>query len=270
VDGLCASDVLFIKNFWLKIIRLFYKLIYLTLVGMYTHIDIRNFYAACEQYLNPEYKGKPIAVYNESSFGNRKIIAVSKEVKERYGLSRDSSVNHAERFGVKLIESRLKEYGDIALKLFNMCVEHVGNKHSVTHPHIDDIVMEVPDLKTAMGLSREVEKEYNKLGFDIAIGISFNKDYADLATKMGKKYGLTYFGKGFAMRFFHEHPVIEFPNIGPKRQEQLNKIGIFTIGDIADSHLNIIEAALGKNIGRKIYFSVKSIDLNDAQLEMLF
>lgn len=55
------------------------------MTNKFMYADIRSFFAACEQYLNPEYRGRPVVVYNESASGRQMIIAASKEAKERYG-----------------------------------------------------------------------------------------------------------------------------------------------------------------------------------------
>lgn len=239
--------------------------------SMYAHLDIRNFFAACEQYLNPEYRGRPVVVYNESGSGRQMIIAASKEAKERYGISRDTPIDRARRISdVILIESRRDEYEKIADQLYRECLNCVVEEvHAVSKPYIDDIVMKLPnDLGAAIGLTRKVEEQYNEFGFDLAIGISFNDDYASIATKLSKKYGLIYFGSGFARRLIYGWPVIKFPQIGPKRKEKLNQVGIRTIGEIANSSLDLVMGTLGKRIGMKIYCSVSDIELDDAQLKL--
>jgi len=238
---------------------------------MYAHLDIRNFFAACEQYLNPEYRGRPVVVYNESANGWQKIIAASKEAKEKHGISRDTPIDRTKRISdVILIESRRDEYEKIADQLYRECLDCVVEEvHAVSKPYIDDIVIRLPnDLSAAIGLTRKVEEQYNEFGFDLAIGISFNEDYASIATKLSKKYGLIYFGSGFARRLIYGWPVIKFPQIGPKRKEKLNQVGIRTIGEIANSPLDLIMDTLGKRIGMKIYYSVLDIELDDAQLKL--
>jgi len=238
---------------------------------VYAHLDIRNFFAACEQYLNPEYRGRPVVVYNEGANGRQKIIAASKEAKQRYGISRDTPIDKAKRIpDIILIKSRRDEYEKIADQLYRECLDCVVEEvHAVSKPHIDDIVMKLPnDLGAAIGLTRKVEEQYNEFGFDLAIGISFNEDYAHIATKLSKKYGLIYFGSSFARRFIYRMPVIEFPGIGPKRKEKLNAINIYTISDIANIPLDLIMDTLGKRIGMKIYFSILDIEPNKVQLEL--
>jgi len=238
---------------------------------MYAHLDIRNFFASCEQYLNPEFRGKPVVVYNEGSSGIQKIIAASKEAKEKYMISRDTSIGRAKRIhDVLLIKSRREEYEKIADQLYQKCRNYVEKEgYLISKPHIDDIVLKLPnDLGVAIILTRKVEELCKEFDFNLAIGISFNKDYAHIATKLSKKYGLIYFGSGVSRRWIYRWPVIEFPQIGPKRKEKLNKANIYTIGDIANSSLKSIKDIIGKRIGKKIYCSILNIELNKAQLEL--
>lgn len=239
--------------------------------AIYAHLDIRNFFAACEQYLNPEYRERPVVVYNESANGRKMIIAASKEAKEKHGISRDTPIDRAKRIpDVILIESRRDEYEKIADRLYRECLDCVvGEVHAVSKPHIDDIVIKLPnDLGTAIELTRKVEELYDEFGFDLTIGISFSEEYANIAVKLSKKYGLIYFGSGFARRLIYGWPVIKFPQIGPKRKEKLNQVGIRTIGEIANSSLDLVIGTLGKGIGMKIYCSVLDIEFDDAQLKL--
>ncbi len=239
--------------------------------SIYAHLDIRNFFAACEQYLSPEYRGRPVVVYNESASGRQMIIAASNEAKKKYGISRDTPIDRAKRISdVILIKSRRNECEKIADQLYQRCQDYVEKEgYSISKPHIDDIVIKLPnDLGVAITLTRRVEELCKEFGFDLAIGISFNEDYAHIATKLSKRYGLIYFGSGFARRAFYHLPAIEFPQIGPKRKEKLNEANIFTIGDIANSSLDLIMATLGKRIGMKIYCSILDIELNEPQLKL--
>ena len=246
---------------------------------MCVHLDIRAFFATCKQQLNPEYEGKPIAIYNEGKDPKtgevrQKIIAASKEAKERYQISQNTDMDKAKRIPglilIKNTKSSRKEYVRIAEGLYQKCRNYVeGKGFEISSPHIDDIVIRLPDdPDNAMKLARDVEGLYNESGFDLAIGISFNKDYARIATKIGKRYGLTYFGRGYARRFIYKCPVIKFPWIGEKRKERLNKAGIKTIGDIANSPLGLIMDTLGEKTGMKIYYSVRGMEPDEAQLEL--
>ncbi|MBU4493301.1 MAG: hypothetical protein KKA61_02930, partial [Nanoarchaeota archaeon] len=152
---------------------------------MYAHLDIRNFFAACEQYLNPEYRGKPIVVYNESANGRQMIIAASKEAKEKYGISRDTPIDRAKRIpDAILIKTRREEYEKIADQLYQRCREYVEKQgYSISKLHIDDLVIKLPnDLGVAITLTRKVEEMCKEFDFNLAIGISFNENYAHIAT----------------------------------------------------------------------------------------
>lgn len=238
---------------------------------MYAHLDIRNFFAACEQHLNPEYQGKPVVVYNESYSGSQAIIAASKEAKEKYGIGRDTFMGEARTIpDIIFVKSRLEIYKLISDELFLRCRDLVEKSgFSASKPYIDDLVIELTDdLSGTMELTREIEKLYHKEGFDVAIGISFGYAYASMATKMAKKYGLIYFGSGFAKKLVYRWPVIAFPQIGPVRREKLKKANIRTIGDIANSSLDEIMAILGDRVGMEIYCSVLGVEPNQDQLKL--
>lgn len=223
----------------------------------YAHLDIRNFYATCEQNLNPRLRGKPLVVYNQSKSGNRAIIAASKEAKQ-LGLNRGVPITKAENLKATLIESRLETYQIIAQELFEHCLEEFENETlSISKPHIDDITLKIQNnLNEVLDLTRRVETLYHQNDYQIAIGISCNNPYAHLAAKESKKYGLIYFGKELAKKLFYPLPLTTFPGIGPKRKEILNTAGIFKIGDLAKTPVFLLRNLLGTKTAEKIYLGV--------------
>ncbi|MCK4336117.1 MAG: hypothetical protein KAW40_05350 [Candidatus Aenigmarchaeota archaeon] len=253
---------------------------------IYAWLDIRNFFVTCEQYSNPEYRGKPVVVYNEcekeqhdgSIKKYQKIISMSKEAKERHGISRESYMDDAKRISdvilIKSSKSKREEYEKIADQVYEKCRDYVENEgYSISKPYIDDIFMKLPkDLDVAINITSEVKKLYKEFGFDLATGISFNKDYAHIAAKWSKLYGLTYFGRGFAKRVIYKRKVKEFPGIGSKSKEKLNRADIHTIGDFANTPLdfiiNTLRGTLPEGKVMKIYYSILDIEPNNDQLEL--
>lgn len=232
----------------------------------YIHLDFRSFFATCGQFLNPELRGRQVVVYNESFLGKRKIIASSREAKER-GIDRDTPINRIERnHEIVFIKNRFEYYQTLSERLYTTCKKFAYG-FEVSKPHIDDLVLKIDaGLGTALTIAEVIKNRFRELGFDSAIGISKNQDYADMASKLSKKYGLIYFGGEFAKKFFYKWPVIKFPNIGPKREKMLNDAGIYTIGDILESSLDFISGILGEKTGRRIYLSVLSEDNKQAEL----
>lgn len=232
------------------------------------HLDIRNYYATCEQNLDSRYKSRAIAIYNMSASGWGRIIAVSAQAKAR-GISRKTRFTEAR--GIEeliLIEARRDLYENISEKIFSKCKTYVqGLGFEASRPHIDDIVItRIPDLQTAIRLSREIEKGYNARGYQIYIGISFNEDYAHMATMLAKKFGLVYLGKGLAKKLVKDWPADEFPGIGKKRLSELEKRGIHTIGDLACVRLDNLAVIIGQKNARKILTSVRGEDIIDGGL----
>lgn len=250
---------------------------------LYAHLDIRSFFGACEQYLNPALKGKALVIYNEGwdkkkNRATRQIIAVSTEAK-KLGIDRKIYLWQAEKIArekrtsvvlVKNSEERRKQYDAVSAELYQKCkawAEPQG--FFVTRPHIDDIVVSCDrGLDSMLELIAKIKKSYKSRGFELATGISFNQDYAHIAAKMSKEYGLIYFGRGVARRWIYQSPAIDFPYIGPKGAEKLKSVNINTIGDVAKSRLELVISLLGKSNGTKIYYSILEAEPNRTDSEL--
>ncbi len=226
---------------------------------LYAHLDIRNFYARCEQLLNRKYKSSPLVVYNEGPTGKRAIIAASKEAKA-FGIDRSSFVNQAERLGIITIKSRIEKYWEISDKIFmKFAPDLAGDGYNVAKPHVDDIVVESTyDFLKIFKAAERVKKFYKKHGFEMSAGISFNRDFAHMATKWAKEYGMIYFPRWFVKEFIYKEPIKEFPGIGEKLEIKFHEKGIETITDIANSSRETMLEIVGTKKGVDIYDSIVS------------
>ncbi|RKD32948.1 DNA polymerase Y family protein [Thermohalobacter berrensis] len=103
------------------------------------------------------------------------------------------------------------------------------------------------------------DRVYKELGFTVNIGISTNKLLAKQASELEKPDKVNTLYPDEIPKKLWPLPVEELFMVGSRTKPKLNKIGIYTIGDLANSDFNLIYQKL-KSHGKLIYQYAWGID----------
>lgn len=122
---------------------------------------------------------------------------------------------------------------------------------------VDEVFMEITDLKRLypdpLALAEEIrERIKSELGFTVSIGISSNKLLAKMAGELKKPDGVSSIWPEEIEQKMWPLPVEELFMVGRATQPKLNRLGIFTIGDLASYDLKSLEYTM-KSHGRLIW-----------------
>lgn len=226
------------------------------------HCDLNNFYASAECARNPALKGKPLAVG-----GNEK---------DRHGIVLAKS-NEAKQFGIKTGDKLSEAYGkckdliilnpdfDLYLRLSKQVRKIYAEYTDMIEPFgIDEAWLDVTGSvrlfgngeKIANEIRRRVKKE---TGLTISVGVSFCKSFAKLGSDMKKPDAVTVISKENFKEKIWNLPVGALLFAGRSTVKILNKYGIFTIGEFANSSPDFAQKILGKN-GYGLWRSANGID----------
>ena len=85
----------------------------------------------------------------------------------------------------------------------------------------------------------------SEVGLNISVGISYNKFLAKLATELGKPDGLRIITRADTTAVLNPLPVSCLWGVGEKSRQQLQKMGINTIGDLAEMNPAVLERKMG-------------------------
>ena len=212
------------------------------------HADLDAFYASVEQLLDPSLRGKPIAV------GGGVVLAASYEAKA-FGVRGGMAGRRARELCPQLIfvSGHFKEYqrlGDAAIKVvgdFTPLVERIS---------IDEAFADVtgcthlfgPPAVIANTIRHRVRTE---LGLPISIGVARTKHLAKIASQVAKPDGLVVVDSENELDFLHNLPVELVWGVGPVTKLRLQKIGVFTIGQLA-TFPGGLGSLLGRAAGEKL------------------
>ncbi len=225
------------------------------------HIDIDAFFAAVEELLHPELKGKPIVVGGLPH--ERGVAATCNYEARRYGIHSGMSLRQAYQLCPQAVFLRgnYQLYQAFSDKFFSLLHEYTPDVEAAS---LDEAYLELTRCRplyadfsaTARAIKARVEKE---LGLTVSVGLGPNKILAKLATKRAKPGGFFELKEGEEEAFLRDLGIENLPGIGPKAQTVLRLLGIHKIGDLWGLPRASLRQLFGLN-GEEIYLQARGID----------
>lgn len=112
---------------------------------------------------------------------------------------------------------------------------------------IDECFVELSPQSNAMGVAKNILKEIEEtLGFSVSIGVSSNKLLAKVASDFKAPTAIsTLYPEEMETKFW-PLPIGHLYMVGRVTKKKLERLGIFTIGDLAHSHMDMLQNHFGK------------------------
>lgn len=214
------------------------------------HSDMNACYASIEAKLNPKLKGIPMAVAGSPENRHGIILAKSEEAK-KMGVKTGEPIWQAQAKcpNITLVPPHYEEY----LKHSKMARDLYYEYTNQVEPFgLDECYLDVTGSTHLFGSGEEIANEIRKrmkeeLGISVSIGVSFCKIFAKLGSDMKKPDAVTIISEDNFKEKVWPLGVREMVGIGKATESKLNKIGIFTLGDLAKAPVDLLKNLLGVN-----------------------
>lgn len=213
------------------------------------HSDCNCFYASVECALNPALKGKPVAVSGNPEKRHGIILAKSEEAK-KFGVKTGEAIWQAKKKCPQLITlppnfSKYVEYSKSVKEIYYKYTDMVESFGP------DEAWLDVTEstrlfgngYKIAQKIRSRIKKE---LDITVSIGVSYNKIFAKLGSDYKKPDAVTLINKSNYKHMVWSLPAEDLLYVGSATKKKLNSLGIFTIGQIANTPVDILKKNLGK------------------------
>lgn len=213
------------------------------------HSDCNCFYASVECALNPALKGKPVAVSGNPEKRHGIILAKSEEAK-KFGVKTGEAIWQAKKKCPQLITlppnfSKYVEYSKSVKEIYYKYTDMVESFG------LDEAWLDVTGstrlfgngYKIAQKIRSRIKKE---LDITVSIGVSYNKIFAKLGSDYKKPDAVTLINKSNYKHMVWSLPAEDLLYVGSATKKKLNSLGIFTIGQIANTPVDILKKNLGK------------------------
>lgn len=213
------------------------------------HSDCNSFYASVECLHHPEIREKPVAVGGDIE-QRHGIILAKNQLAKQFHVSTGEAIWRAKQkcpelivlppnFPLYLRFSRLAR--DIYLDYSNR-VEPFG---------LDEAWLDITSSENQKDKGERTAQEIRKrireeLGITVSIGVSYNKIFAKLGSDYRKPDAVTMITKENYRQIAWPLPVSDLLYVGPATKRKLNGFGVHTIGELAQTPVEILRSKFGK------------------------
>lgn len=219
------------------------------------HCDCNCFFASVETALNPAYRGVPMAVCGSQEDRHGIVLAKNEEAK-RYGIQTAETVFSAKKKcpGLVIATPHYDEYERFS-KMVNAIYSDYTDK--VEPFGIDESWLDVTASQRIFGSGAEIAEQIrqrikSEIGITVSIGVSFNKVFAKLASDYKKPDAITVISRDNYKQIVYPLPSSDLLYVGKKTAMELSKIGVRTIGELAETTKDMLKHKFGK-MGEMLY-----------------
>jgi DNA polymerase-4 len=224
------------------------------------HIDMDAFFISVEQRDDPSLRGKPAAVCGSLS---RSVVTSATYEARPYGIRAGMPIQEAKRRCPQLIlvEGDHSKYTETSSRIFSILKEYTP---LVEVASIDEAYLDITQstllFKSPLHLAQTIKAHIlEKEKLTCSVGIAPNKLLAKLASRLKKPEGLVVIEKEEVEKVLRDLPVSKLYGIGPKLEEALQAIGIFTCGPLGKCQVSLLTQRFGV-IGERLHEMGLGID----------
>lgn len=213
------------------------------------HCDCNGFYASVECVLNPELKKVPMAVGGDEESRHGIILAKNEKAK-KFGVQTAQTIWQAKQKCPELVvvpphHDLYHEYSKKVMDIYKRYTDYVEAFG------LDEAWLDVTGSRKLFGDGVKIANELRKTvreetGLTISVGVSFCKVFAKLGSDYKKPDATTVFSTDNWKMFIYPLSVRELLYVGRKTGDELERIGIKTIGQLAGADERLMLEMFGK------------------------
>ena len=225
------------------------------------HVDMDAFFVEVERLENPDLRGRPVAV---GGTGNRGVIASASYEARKFGVRSAMPTSSALRLCPELtvVHADHHRYAQVSEQVFEVFRSFTPHVEGLS---LDEAFLDVSGLKRHYPTPVEVaESIRSRIRVEIhlpsSVGVAATKFMAKLASEAAKPNGCLHVPAATQLDFLHALPVTALWGVGPATLAGLERLGVSTIGDLAQLPERAVVSALGQANGRHLLALAKGID----------
>lgn len=211
------------------------------------------FYASVAERDDPLLKGKAVVV----GAGVRGVVLSANYLARTFGIHAAMPVGRARRLAPHAVfitpeHSRYSEVSEHIMEIFHSYTPHVEPLS------LDEAFLDVTGSRRLIGTGRQIAtairaKVEAEEGITCSVGIAPSKFIAKLASERCKPNGMLEIPADRILNFLHPLPVSAIWGVGPKTTEALERLGLRTVADVANTPRAALIRALGEANGLSLF-----------------
>lgn len=225
------------------------------------HIDMDAFFAAVELLDHPELRGKPAIVGRATG---RSVVTSATYEARKFGIRSAMPVVQAVRLCPRVIIlephfERYRFYSTQVMEIFQRVTPLVEPLS------IDEAFLDVRGATRLLGPPAVIGEMIRhrvraETGLVCSVGAAATKFVAKLASGRAKPDGMLVIPAAQTLAFLRPLPVGALWGVGASTQEELARLGLRSVADLADTPLAVLQRRLGEASGRKLHDLANGID----------
>jgi DNA polymerase-4 len=231
------------------------------------HVDMDAFYASVAEKDNPKLKGKAVVV----GAGRRGVVSAANYEARKFGIRAAMPVYKAKALAPHaiFISPDMARYEEVSRSVMSIFHDITPLVEPIS---LDEAFLDVTGARRLLGDGQTIAKLIRarveqKEGITCSVGIAHNKFIAKIASNQCKPNGLLEIDPEKVLEFLHPLAAKEIWGVGPKTNEQLAKMGLQTVGDIANTPRSTLIRVLGQASGGSLYELAWGRDYRDVEIE---
>ncbi|MDR0347037.1 MAG: DNA polymerase IV [Coriobacteriales bacterium] len=228
-------------------------------------LDLDAFFASVEQLDHPEWRGKPVIVGGDSA--RRGVVSTCSYEARAFGVRSAMPSSHAARLCPNAIwtPGNFPRYISLSKQVMKIMSDVSPRLQQVS---IDEAFLDVSPGRFVkdhpITLANRIREEVSRLGVTCSIGLGTSKSVAKIASDMDKPNGLTVVFPGRELDFLSPLPIRTMSGVGRQAEKRLHELGIYTLGELANSDDYILHQVFGKNA---TMMRNRCLGINDSAVE---
>jgi DNA polymerase-4 len=217
------------------------------------HVDMDAFYASVAERDDPTLKGKQVVV----GAGARGVVLSANYAARKLGIRAAMPVSRAQRMAPQalFIQPDHRRYAEVSSHVMEIFHSYTPLVEPLS---LDEAFLDVTGSLRLKGTGREIagkirEDVYAGEGITCSVGIASTKFIAKLASQHCKPNGMLEIAPDRVLEFLHPLPVGAIWGVGPKTNEELQRLGLRSVRDIAQTPRSTLIRALGEGVGASLY-----------------
>jgi len=211
------------------------------------HIDMDAFYASVEIRDRPEIAERPVIVAHTEGRG---VVLSANYVARGFGVRSAMPASRAQRLCPQaiFIRPRHEEYWAVSKEVMAIFQAVTPEVEPLS---LDEAFLDVSGAVRRLGSPAHIgqlirEQVAGQLGITCSVGVASSKFVAKLASVHCKPDGLLVIPAGEVLSFLHPLPVSALWGVGERTGAVLARLGLRTVGDLANTPVSTLEHELGK------------------------
>lgn len=214
------------------------------------HCDLNNFYASAECVTHEEWKNVPLAVCGDPAKRHGVVLAKN-ELAKKLGVKTGDVIWQAVKKAPGLVT--VPPHFDLYMKYSRQMFKLYNDYTDMVEPFgADECWLDVTGSQRLFGdgcaiadaIRARVKAES---GLTCSVGVSFNKVFAKLGSDLKKPDATTVIDRQNYKTLVWRLDACEMFSVGRRTYEQLKKLNIFTIGDLANADPGLLKNHFGIN-----------------------